>query len=103
MKQYGNITEEQKRWGIIEKVDDNNHAMNLHYIPHHPVKKESSTTLIWIVHDCSCKQTSDSPSLNDYLHSGPHPLMTSVPFSFNFGNIILPFQLILRRPFFMFT
>ena len=74
LKQYGKIIEEQERRGFIEKIDDDSHKMNVHYIPHHPVKKESSTTPIWIVYDCSCKQTSDSPSLNDCLHSGPPTL-----------------------------
>ncbi|XP_053385779.1 uncharacterized protein LOC128550557 [Mercenaria mercenaria] len=38
-------------------------------IPHHPVRKESSTTPIRIVYDCSCKQSSSQPSLNDCLES----------------------------------
>ena len=74
LKQYGKIIEEQERRGFIEKVEDNSRKANIHYIPHHPVKKESSTTPIRIVYDCSCKQTSDSPSLNECLHSGPPSL-----------------------------
>ena len=42
----------------------------VHYIPHHPVRKESPTTPIRIVHDCSCKQSPNSPSLNDCLDPG---------------------------------
>jgi len=42
-----------------------------HYIPHHLVRKESATTPVRIVYDCSCKQSPDSPSLNDCLHPGP--------------------------------
>ena len=46
----------------------------IHYIPHHPVRKESATTPIRIVYDCSCKSSSDSPSLNDCLMSTPPKL-----------------------------
>ena len=74
MKHYGKIIDEQERRGFIEKVDDHDHKKNVHYIPHHPVKKESSTTPIRIVYDCSCKQTTSSPSLNDCLHAGPPSL-----------------------------
>ena len=35
------------------------------------MKKESSTTPIRIVYDCSCRQTPNSPSLNDCLQSSP--------------------------------
>ena len=38
-----------------------------HYLPHHHVKKESSTTPIRIVYDCSCRISSNYPSLNDCL------------------------------------
>ena len=51
LKQYGKIIEEQERQDFIEKVDDNPHKVNIHYIPH-LVKKESSTTPIQIVYDC---------------------------------------------------
>ena len=35
------------------------------------MRKESTTTPIRIVYDCSCKQSPDAPSLNDCLHPGP--------------------------------
>ena len=41
-----------------------------HYIPHHSVHKDSSTTPIGVVYDCSCKQ-GNNPSLNDCLDNGP--------------------------------
>ena len=44
---------------------------SVHYIPHHPVRKESSTTPIRIVYDCSCRQSQGQPSLNDCLMVGP--------------------------------
>ena len=43
----------------------------IHYIPHHPVKKDSTTTPIRIVYDCSCRQSKTHPSLNDCLVVGP--------------------------------
>ena len=43
-----------------------------HYIPHHCVKKNSATTPIRIVYDCSCCQSANHPSLNDCLLTGPH-------------------------------
>ena len=68
---YGAIIDEQERRGFIERVDCSKQHGSVHYIPHHPVRKESSTTPIRIVYDCSCKQSPNSPSLNDCLDPGP--------------------------------
>ena len=70
LRLYSNIIEEQERKGFVERVDDSTKS-SVHYIPHHPVRKESSTTPIRIVYDCSCKQSPSSPSLNDCLNPGP--------------------------------
>ena len=43
------------------------------------MKKELSTTPIRIVYDCSCRQTSESPSLNDCLNSSP-PVLNELTF-----------------------
>ena len=43
----------------------------MHYIPHHGVRKDSSTTPIRIVYDCSCRESDDKPSLNDCLKIFP--------------------------------
>ncbi|XP_065895716.1 uncharacterized protein [Dysidea avara] len=77
LRMYSTIIEDQERQGFIEKVNNNleQTAVAVHYIPHHPVKKDSSATPIRIVHDCSCRQSSDSPSLNDCLDPGPPLLM----------------------------
>ena len=48
----------------------NGKQSSVHYIPHHPIRKES-TTPVRIVFDCSCRQSAQSPSLNDCLHVGP--------------------------------
>ena len=85
LKQYGNIIAEQERKGFIERVPEDDNTSHTHYIPHHPVRKESSTTPIRIVYDCSCKQSHDSPSLNDCLHAGP-------PFLNDLSAILLRFR-----------
>ena len=70
---YDNIIADQVKRGFIEKVvDPPDHPSKTHYIPHHCVKKNSATTLIRIVYDCSCRQSSHHPSLNDCLLPGPH-------------------------------
>lgn len=43
----------------------------MHYIPHHAVIKDSPTTPIRIVYDCSARANKHSPSLNDCLLNGP--------------------------------
>ena len=80
MRKYGEIIQEQLNRGFIERVDenDNQKQTKLHYIPHHPVKKESSTTPIRIVYDCSCRQTSSTASLNDCLEDVP-PQLNAIP------------------------
>ncbi|VDI74374.1 Hypothetical predicted protein, partial [Mytilus galloprovincialis] len=61
--------------GFIEKVNDkNDNGKSTHYIPHHAVKKDSTTTPIRIVYDCSCKKSPDHASLNDCLMSTPPDL-----------------------------
>ena len=63
---YDGIIKEQEQRGFIERVNDD--ATNdVHYLPHHPVKKDSLTTPIRIVYDCSCRGSGQSASLNDCL------------------------------------
>ncbi|VDI10348.1 Hypothetical predicted protein, partial [Mytilus galloprovincialis] len=72
MKMYGDIIKDQKRRGFIERVTENGNQSNrIHYIPHHAVKKDSSTTPIRIVYDCSCHESPHKASLNDCLMSVP--------------------------------
>jgi hypothetical protein len=73
---YDDIISEQDRLGFIEKVPDADLNDKCHYIPHHAVEKNSSTTPIRIVYDCSCK-SSTSRSLNDCLLAGP-PLQNDI-------------------------
>jgi len=82
---YNQIITDQEARGFIERVNHHCEKGSVHYIPHHPIRKESSTTPIRIVYDCSCKQSSDSPSLNDCLHPGP-------PFLNDLCGILLRFR-----------
>ncbi|VDI65680.1 Hypothetical predicted protein [Mytilus galloprovincialis] len=76
LKKYGDIIKEQELRGFIERVDELEPTINkVHYIPHHAVvKKDSSTTPIRIVYDCSCKMYQNQPSLNDCLMKTPPEL-----------------------------
>ena len=52
---YDKIIAEQVKKGFIEMVPNTDHNLNkVHYIPHHCIKKISTTTPIRIVYDCSC-------------------------------------------------
>ena len=70
MKIYNRIIEEQLRPGFIEKVPESELAKPCHYIPHHAVHKESATTPVRIVYDCSCREARHLASLNDCLETG---------------------------------
>jgi len=71
MTLYGDIIADQLKRGFIERVDVSNIPDKCHFIPHHPIKKESITTPLRIVYDCSCHQSTTQPSLNDCLQAGP--------------------------------
>ena len=68
---YSDILEEQEKKGFIERVDDAKVTPSTHYLPHLAVVKDSKTTPIRIVFDCSARQDRKSNSLNDCLYSGP--------------------------------
>ena len=70
---YNDQLLDQLKRGFIEQVlDPNTHQGVIHYIPHFPVFKESSTTAMRIVYDASAKISSTALSLNDCLHTGPN-------------------------------
>ncbi|XP_032227954.1 uncharacterized protein LOC116611647 [Nematostella vectensis] len=85
MKSYDDIIKEQEARGFIEKVSSPDPSDHAHYIPHHHVKKESSTTPIRIVFDCSCHQAPSTPSLNDCLEVGS-------PYLADMGSILVRFR-----------
>ena len=87
LQKYDEIIRDQERRGFLEKVPTEKELPpEVHYIPHHPVKKESSTTSVRIVYDCSCRQSSDLPSLNDCLESTP-------PVTNDLTSILIRFRL----------
>lgn len=71
VKLYSEIIEEQEKKGFIERVGDARVTPATHYLPHLAVVKDSKTTPIRIVFDCSARQDHKSNSLNDCLYSGP--------------------------------
>ena len=70
LSKYQEIIADQEHCRFIEKVDSATHSKHCHYIPHHAARKNSSTTPLQIVYDCSCQQSKKHPSLNDCLHTG---------------------------------
>ena len=68
---YHQIISEQETRGFIERVDNHSTSHSgVHYIPHHAVEKDSTTTPIRIILDCSCRESANSPCLNDCLITG---------------------------------
>jgi len=94
---YSNILNDQEQRGFIEKVKLPSVTSNCHYIPHHAVKKESPTTPIRIVYDCSCHQSNASPSLNDCLQMGAPSSKICAQSLYVSVFTDTPHQLILRR------
>ena len=70
LTKYSDILADQEHRGFIERVQDPVSTTRCHYIPHHAVRKDSPTTPVRIVYDCSCHQVKNQPSLNDCLLTG---------------------------------
>ena len=70
-KLYDDIINDQLNQGFIEKVEKPVVDDNCHYLPHMGVEKDSPTTPIRIVFDCSARLRKGLPSLNDCLLTGP--------------------------------
>ena len=85
LQTYNSILKEQLSRDFNEPVLDPTKSDTAHYILHHPVKKNSDTTPVRIVYDCSCCQSNEHPSLNDCLLTGP-------PFLVDLCSIILRFR-----------
>ena len=84
LKLYDGIIQDQEKRGFIERVSDHP-TNNVHYLPHRHVRKDSITTPIRIVYDCSCRESASSVSLNDCLQIGP-------PFLNNLCAILIRFR-----------
>ncbi|XP_069189943.1 uncharacterized protein [Procambarus clarkii] len=70
MKLYHEIIKKQLDDKFI-KVVTNDNLKEGHYLPHHPVLKNSAMTPLRIVFHCSAKTKQSSVSLNDCLQTGP--------------------------------
>ncbi|XP_064119026.1 uncharacterized protein LOC135224034 [Macrobrachium nipponense] len=69
---YDQIIKEQLSLAFIETVPEEDHKLtNVHYLPHLPVIKDSTTMPIRIVFDTSARMDKQALSLNDCLYSGP--------------------------------
>jgi len=62
---HGDIIADELNHGFIEEIELFNILEQWHFIPHHPIKKDSITTPTRIVYDCSCHQSPTQPSLID--------------------------------------
>ena len=57
LRMYNDIIQEQQSRGFIERVNNPDTTNGVcHYIPHHAVLKDSTTTPLRIVYDCSFKK-----------------------------------------------
>lgn len=63
LQRYDGIIKEKEEIWFIERVHDDV-TPDVHYLPHHSMK-ESATTSIRVVYDCSCCGDSNSTSLNE--------------------------------------
>lgn len=70
LEQFGEILDEQLKLGFIEEVLNPQVTDNTHYLPQMRILKDSSTTPMRIVYDCSAKIKSEV-SLNECLYKGP--------------------------------
>ena len=68
---YNQIIHEQIERGFIEEVPNAYVSQDTHYLPHHGVRKDSKTTPLRIVYNCSSKKDKTVASLNDCLDTGP--------------------------------
>ena len=74
LEEYDSIIQDQLQSGVIEQVDCAKHpdVGRVHYLLHHGVVRwDALTTKLCVVFDVSSKSSSDNPSLNECLYSGP--------------------------------
>lgn len=85
VKMYHDIIKSQLDNDFIEMVPRASPQDKCHYLPHHGVKKDSVTTPLRIVFNCSAKR-GNNPSLNDCLMTGPS--LTE-----KLGDVLLKFRI----------
>lgn len=89
---YVDVLEGHRNMGIIETAPDDCKVGETHYLPHHGVmKEESSTTKLRVVFDASAKSKKNVPSLNDCLMKGSNytPLLYDILLRFRTKAIAL--------------
>ena len=89
LKFYDNIIKEQVKLGFVEEVPQIfPKTGNIHYLAHRGVKRDSETTPLRVVYDCSAKSDKDKPSLNECLYVGPNLInnLSSIILRFRLGN-----------------
>jgi hypothetical protein len=83
--------------GFIEKIPDSEKIRSrCHYLPHHAILKDSSTTPLLVVFDCSCKTGDSQPSLNfmNFMNfiTGLYKLLVNQYFTLWSKNIYIKLQ-----------
>ncbi|XP_070567243.1 uncharacterized protein [Ptychodera flava] len=87
---YDRIISEQLESNYIEQVNEDDNTEG-HYLPHRAVKRDSDTTPIRVVYDCSATGGLGQPSLNDCLDTGPSLLngLTAILLRFRSNPVAL--------------
>ena len=86
LETYQKILYEQLDSSFIEEVPEAQPHDQCHYLPHHAVHKDSVTTPVRIVFNCSSRANKISPSLNDCLMTGP-------PLTSKLYDVLLKFRI----------
>ena len=70
LEECNKIMQDQIDEGILEEVPEQQTGDIIHYIPHQAVIREDAESIkMRIVYDCSARQNTESPSLNDCLET----------------------------------
>ena len=101
LKEYDQIIKEQLSSGIVEEVSEKEvtniqssdaHNENIHYIPHHAVKRQNrETTKLHVVYDGSAKSNNQPYALNDCQETAPNyiPQLLEVLLRFRWNPIAI--------------
>ena len=95
LKEHDDITQQQLRSGIIEKLPEpevETQNKDVHYLPYHAVIRQNrETTKLRIVYDGSAKSAGQERSLDDFLPAGPNniPQLVDVLARFRWNPIAI--------------